>query len=225
MFGCVIFDFDGTLIELGQYVNWDKVCRPIIDLYASAGIPKDVVRRYSHNPLLLMANTYDDLFKALPEEGAYKILEKASHILEVEEFLAISKATAIPGCEEVLRWLKAQKVHVGLISSNSGRIISYLLKKFKLNNFIDNVVGREARVRMKPYSDQLHLCLERIGFRSEGTALVAADEDAVRAARASGIHVIVVLSGSVHTIGRLLDARTDSIVENLHELLSLFQQL
>jgi len=225
MFGCVIFDFDGTLIDLGKYVNWDKACRQIIDLYRSVGLPKDVVMKYSCNPLSLTANTYDDLFKALPEDEANKILEKASRILEVEEFLALSKATVVPGCEEILRWLKAQRVHVGLISSNSGRIISYLLKKFKLNNFVENVVGRQARVRMKPYSDQIHLCLERIGCQPENTALVAVDEDAVRAAKASGIHVIVVLSGSGHPIGRLLDARTDSIVENLRELLSLFQQL
>ncbi|MEM3693366.1 MAG: HAD family phosphatase [Candidatus Bathyarchaeia archaeon] len=167
----------------------------------------------------------EELFRILPKEEASKILEEVTRIMDIEEFEALSKATVVPGCEEILRWLRSHNVRVGVVSPHSEQIISYLLRKLKLKGFIQSIVGRSPNLRIKPHPEQVLLCLERMECPKERTALITVDEDGVRAAKTSGIHVIVVLSGSTHSISNLLDARTDSIVEDFKALLSLLQQL
>lgn len=225
MFDCVIFDLDETLISFGRHVNWERACRRIVDLYLWRGVPKEIFGRYICNPLSLMSNTQEEIFKVFPREKALKILDEASRILDLEEFEALPRATVVPGCEEVLRWLRGRGVHVGIVSSNSWQVVSYLLKKLKLRGFVESVVGRAPNIKLKPHPEQVLLCLEKMGCQRERTALVAVDEDGVRAGKASGVHVIIILSSSKHSIARLLDAETDSIVENLKALPSLFQQL
>jgi putative hydrolase of the HAD superfamily len=225
MFDCVLFDFDGTLVSFSQYVNWERACRRIVDLYIRKGLPKEIFSKYLCNPLSLVSHTNEELLKILPKEKALRISEEALRILDAEEFEALPKATIIAGCEEVLRWLRRQGVHVGVVSPNSGQIVSYLLRRHQLRGFVEAIVGRDPRLKIKPYPEQVLSCLERLGCRRERTAFITVDEDGIKAAKASGVHAIVVLSGSIHSVSRLLDAKTDSIVEDFKALLALFQQL
>lgn len=206
-------------------MNWSKASRRVADLYLWRGVPKNVIERYLHNPFSLIANTYDPVFKLFPPDKATEILEEASRILEVEEFEALSKATAVPSCEEVLQWLKERKIHVGVVSTISHRIVLRLLQKLELAGFIEKVVARDVLVKMKPYPDQIKLCLERMGCSQEDAVVVGVDEDDVRAAKALQMHIIIVLPESHSVIAELLDVKTDSMVENLNALLAFFNQL
>jgi beta-phosphoglucomutase-like phosphatase (HAD superfamily) len=224
MFSCVIFDFDGVLVNLNDYVDWDRARRKIVDLYLRRGISRDIIDRYAHNPLSLMAKTYDELFKILPKEEALKTLEEASRILELEEYKALFKATLVPGCEETLLWLRKRGVRMGVASSNSERIVLRLLKMFRIEEFFESIVGRIPKIRMKPYPEQIQLCLDRMKCLKGNAAFVAIDEDGIKAAKTLGIHAIVIISGLKHPDTRIINTETDTIVESLRALIYFFEQ-
>jgi beta-phosphoglucomutase-like phosphatase (HAD superfamily) len=225
MFGCIIFDFDGVLVNFNDYVDWDKARKKIVDLYLRRGITKDVIDRYAYNPLSLIANTYDELFKVLPKEDALKTLEEASKILELEEYKALFKATLVPGCEETLLWLRKRGIRMGITSSNSERIVLRLLKMFRIEGYFESVVGRIPKIRMKPYPEQIQLCLDKMKCLKGNAAFVAIDEDGIKAAKTLGIHTIVIVSGLRHPDIRIADAKADTVIESLRALTYLFENL
>lgn len=226
-FNCLLFDFDGTLVNLGNNVNWQAALDQIADLYIKRGVPKHIVSKYSSNPFSLIVNSYDTILGALALPEAVRIWDEALEILEAEEVKGARKATPTKGCMEALQWLKQHELRVGIVSENSERVVSYLLRRFKMDKLVDVVIARSSRYRLKPYPDQILLCLRKIQ-QSTNTKLIAAlvgdDVADVEAGKAAEIYVIVVLAESRVVLKRLLEAQPDCVIENLHELLALFEE-
>lgn len=226
-FNCFLFDFDGTLVDFGKNVNWQVARNQIADFYIKRGVPKYIVSKYPSNPFSLIVDTYDTILNAFSLPEAVSIWDEALRLLEEEEVKGARKATPIPGCMEVLQWLRQHKLKVGIVSENSSRVVSYLLRRFKLDTLVDVVMARSSRYRMKPYPDQIFLCLRKIQ-QSTNTRLISAlvgdDAADVKAGKAAEIYVIIVLTETREVLKRLLEAQPDCVVESLHELLALFEK-
>lgn len=226
-FNCFLFDFDGTLVNFGNNVNWQAALGQIADLYIKRGVPKYIVSKYSSNPFSLIVNSYDTILDSFSLPEAVRIWDEALRILEAEEVKGARKATPITGCMEVLQWLRQHKLRVGIVSENSGRVVSYVLRRFKMEKLVDVVMARSSRYRMKPYPDQILLCLRKIQ-QSTNTKLIVAlvgdDLADIKAGKAAETYVIVVLTESREVLKRLLEAQPDCVIESLYELLALFEK-
>ena len=215
---CVVFDFDRTLVNLTDFVDWEHARRLIIQTYLKNGAPENLVRRFSRGSFyLLLIKIHEGLLKCLPPNEAEKIQAAVFGVLEESEAEGAFNSQLMPGCPETLQWLKNKGVKIGIASSNSYRVIKEILRLHTLNPFIDALVARDIRYRMKPHPDQFLLCMKKIGCKSQNGVAVGDSRWDIVAAKEAGMFAIGILTGLT---GReeLLAVGPDKIIRSLHEL-------
>jgi phosphoglycolate phosphatase len=121
----------------------------------------------------------------------------------------------LPGAAEAVAALKTAELLVG-VCSNKPRVFTAELLAF-LGLKVDATVGPEDVARPKPAPDMLTLALARLGV-APGEALYVGDMAVdVQTARAAGVRVWVVPTGS-DDLGTLERAGADGLFRTLHEL-------
>ena len=215
---CVLFDFDCTLVNLTPFVDWGRARRLIVQAYRKQGVPGHLVKRYGGGSLFLMlTRIYDEMLMRLSPDKAREIQVAAFDALEECEAEGTYNAQSMPGCLKTIQWLKSHSVKVGIVSSNSGRVIVEILSLHGLNPFVDAIAARDARYRMKPYPDQFLLCMKKLGYKPRNSVAVGDSRWDMVAAKEAGILSIGLLTGST---GReeLSAAGADEVIGGLHEL-------
>ncbi len=216
--GCVIFDLDRTLVNLTDFVDWGRAEELIIQAYLKEGIPKNLMKPFSGKGLIpLLIGMNEELLKIFPRKRAEGIRAKAYGILEKYELEGVPSTQLMPGCHQVLRWLKGHGVRKGIVSFNSGSVVHKILNLHNLNSFIDAVVARNIRYRMKPHPDQFLLCLEKLSCKPENGVAVGDSPWDMTAAKKAKILPIGILTG-LTSRGELLTAGANMIIENLWKL-------
>jgi HAD superfamily hydrolase (TIGR01509 family) len=112
-------------------------------------------------------------------------------ILERFESEATQKAKLKPGMREFLGLLSARGVKKALVTNNSRKNVSFLLKKFRLE--FDCVISRE-RGLWKPSGAPLLLALKELQLDKEECCVVGDSHFDVRAAEEAGIPLIFILN-------------------------------
>lgn len=216
--GCVVFDFDLTLVNLSEFVDWGRARWLIIQTYLKHGVPENIVRQHSQSGLLSMLNgVYKELLRRLSPDKAGKIQTEAFKALEECEAEGTFNARPMPGCLKALRWLKSKGIKIGIASSNSEEVVNEILRIHGLNSFIDVVIARDVRYRMKPHPDQFIACMKKIGCEPQNTVAVGDASRDMMAAKEAGILAIGVLTG-LASKEEFSAAGADKIVRDLHEL-------
>ena len=215
---CVIFDFDLTIVNLSDFVDWGRAQWLIIQTYLKYGVPENLVRQHSQGGLLSLLNgVYEELLRRFSPDEAESIQAEAFKALEECEAEGVFNARLMPGCLEALRWLKGEGLEIGIVSSNSGGVINEILRLHGLDSFIDVVIARDVRYRMKPHPDQFVACMKKMGCEPQNTVAVGDTSRDMRAAKEAGILAIGVLTG-LTSEEELSAAGADKIVRDLHEL-------
>lgn len=215
---CVIFDFDLTLVNLSDFVDWGRARWLIIQTYLKHGVPKNLVRKHSQGGLLSVLNgVYEELLRLFSPDEAESIQAKAFKAMEECEAEGIFNARLMPGCLEALQWLRGKGLEIGIVSSNSGGVINEILRLHGLDSFIDVAVARDVRYRMKPHPDQFIACMKKIGCEPQNTVAVGDASRDMRAAKEADILAIGVLTG-LASKEEFSAAGADKIISDLHEL-------
>jgi HAD superfamily hydrolase (TIGR01549 family) len=215
---CVTFDFDSTLVNLTDFVDWKRAQQLIIQTYLKHRVPESVVKQHGKDGLLTLLNgVYEELLRRFSLDEARKIQSEAYDAMEECEAEGTHKAKMISGCLEALRWLKGKGMKIGIASSNSEKVVKEILKLHNLNSFIDVVVARDVNYRLKPYPDQFLLCLEKMGCKTKNSVAVGDSYGDMVAAKKAGILVIGISTGWA-SVEKLAAAGADKIIKGLHEL-------
>ncbi len=112
-------------------------------------------------------------------------------ILEKFESEATQKAKLKPGMREFLNLLSMRGVKKALVTNNSRKNVSFLLKKFNLE--FDCVITRE-RGLWKPSGAPILVALKELQLNKEECFVVGDSHFDVRAAEEAGIPLIYILS-------------------------------
>jgi HAD superfamily hydrolase (TIGR01549 family) len=213
----VIFDLDGTLVDLGAHVDWDKVQQEIRQLYASHGLDLSEVEKLDNiNFLNLLEKTYELLtFKG--EEKARLIENEAYNLVCDYEREACYSCVLMDGSKEILTLLDKNNLKIGLCTSNSQRSAEKVLKYHNIHKFFGAIVGRTTKYKMKPCPDQLKECLNLLNIRPERSVMVGDSHKDVLAGKALGTFTIAIPM-YFSRIDKIIEAKVDKIIENLHEL-------
>jgi phosphoglycolate phosphatase len=202
----VLFDFDGTLGD--SYPAITASVNHVRALHGLGPLAEAEVRRHvGRGPEYLLRETVGrgDVTANIAAYRAHhpSVLRTGTRLL--------------PGSAEALRTLHGRGLHLAVCSNKPIGFTRQLLDYLDVAKYLETVLGPEDVARPKPAPDMLRAALDRLGVRADEALYVGDMTVDVETARAAGVAVWVVATGS-DTPEALVQARPDRILKGLHEL-------
>lgn len=214
----VIFDLDGTLINIGGFVDWRKAQEDIVRTYLKHGCDEENVEACSAKGLfILLEEMYKVNAAAHGEATAVKIQEAVYDVLSCYEEAGNQRCIKMTGCVEALEWVRGTGIPMGVCTSNSQTSTEKVLRQEGLAHYFKAVVGRTTRHRMKPHPDQLLECYRILGVKPSRGVFVGDSHRDVIAGKAVGSYAIAVPM-YFSRVDKMKEARVDMIIDSLAEL-------
>lgn len=186
MIKAIIFDMDGVLIDAKDW-HYEALNRAL-RLFGYE------INRYDH------LTTYDGLptSKKLEMLSMQNGLPKKLHrfINEMKQMYTTEMVRSF--CrprfkhEYALSKLKAQGYHLAVASNSIRQSVELMMEKAKLNPYLDFMLSNEDVKEPKPSPDIYLKAMAKIGVKPEECLIVEDNEHGIRAATASGAHLLVV---------------------------------
>ena len=181
----VIFDMDGTVVDVPY--DWNRIKAEL---------------KTQGKPILVYLRSLEE-----PEKSEkWKVLEKYE-----EE--ATMKARLKRGMREFLDLLREKGIKKALVTNNSQKNASFLLKKFNLE--FDCVISRESGL-WKPSGAPFLAALKKLGLRKEECCVVGDSHFDVKAAEEAGIPYIFIVNEDKEIFSSM-NAEVFSSIEALQE--------
>src|SRR5262245_38997967 len=181
----VLFDFDGTLID-----SYPAIAASVNHVRSLHGLQplsvEEVTPHVGHGPAHLLGATV-----GVGESSGNVAAYRAHHPTVMAALTRL-----LPGAAEVLRALKEKGLHTGICSNKPVAFTRELVAGLGLLDWLDVLLGPEDVGRHKPAPDMLLAAMRRLGVRPEQTLYVGDMAVDVQTARAAGVQVWVVPTGS-----------------------------
>lgn len=205
----VLFDFDGTLID-----SFGAIAASVNHVRALRGLPAlgvaEVTRHVGRGAWHLLRHTVE---RGERESNVAAYLEH--HPTVFRELTRL-----LPGAREALEALKARGARLGLCSNKPVELSRGLVAHLGVAGLLDVVLGPEDVARPKPAPDMVLEAMRRLGCRPEEVLYVGDMTVDVETARAAGVRVWVVATGT-DSAEELDKARPDRRLGGLGELAGL----
>ncbi len=209
-YAAALFDLDGTLI----------------DSYAAIHDALNLtLRHFALEPVALHR------VRRIVGDGLESLMEKTVGKERQEEGVAIFRkryavtgprmTELLPGADELTAELERRDVVMGVVSNKPSYFSVEILEALGILDRFVIVTGPDEGFAPKPDPAMLFHTLEALEADPEDAILVGDMPVDVRAARAAGVDVAVLPTGS-SSRNELLDARADHVFSSLIELLQLF---
>ncbi len=194
----VIFDMDGVLIEAKDW-HYEALNR-VLELFGYS------ISRFDH------LTTYDGLptRKKLEMLSVERGLPQALHGFINEMKQVYTMEMVYTHCrprfihEYALSSLKARGYKLGLASNSIRNTIEVMMEKASLRQYLDVVLSNEDVKEGKPNPEMYINAIRKLGFAPEECLILEDNENGIRAARASGAHVLVVREVTDVTLDNIL---------------------
>lgn len=202
----VLFDFDGTLAD-----SYAAIAASVNHVRAYHGLkPLSVVEVrpfVGRGPVYLLENTV----------GRSAVEADWARYREHHPSVMLAHTHLLPGAVDALQQVKARGLRSGICSNKPRVFTERLLEHLQIASLIDVVVGPEDAAHPKPAPEMLLLALAKLGVAPTAALYVGDMVVDVQTARAAGVRVWVVPTGS-DTWQSLEDSRPDRLLLNLAEL-------
>ncbi|MGC9099001.1 MAG: HAD family hydrolase [Candidatus Micrarchaeia archaeon] len=198
----VIFDLDGTLVDTVEVWAdiWERAFKE-----EGLNVGRDEIKRFVGLPL-------DGIIKSLgihSEELERRIADKKKDLVK----LYADKARLFPDVVPVLEYLRDKNIKVCVASSSLDEWIKYMLKKFRLEKFVDSYVSGYNVKRPKPEPDVFIEAFRRIGIDPKDGMVVGDRESDVIPAIKIGAKAAL-----IDRLGETKDPKEYAVIKNLEEL-------
>ncbi|MFO0927337.1 MAG: HAD-IA family hydrolase [Gemmataceae bacterium] len=202
----VLFDLDGTLVD-----SYPAIAASVNHVRGLHGLPPlsvaEVTRHVGHGPHHLLDHTV-----GVGEVDANVAAYRAHHPSVLR-----SGTTLLPGARAALAALHARGLKLGVCSNKPVDFTRELVAYLGIGDLLDLALGPEDVGRHKPAPDMLLLAMHRLGVRPDETLYVGDMTVDVETARAAGVPVWVVPTGS-DSLAALDRAGPDRRLTDLAEL-------
>jgi len=205
----IIFDLDGTLIDGYQGIT-DSLNHALTRM-GHPVVPAEKVR-------YLVGNGLETLFaRIIPLAEVPRAVQLfRSHYKDV----CLTGSVLFPGVADVLRTHHHAGLRLPLPSNKPGDFARQICSHLGLDPVLDLVLGAFDVEELKPHPLMLTTAMNRLGASPQNTLYVGDMHVDVQTARAAGLPVVCVLTGS-STREQLTEARPDAILDRLDQLLPL----
>ncbi|MBV9945682.1 MAG: HAD family phosphatase [Myxococcales bacterium] len=188
----VIFDMDGVLIDAKEW-HFEALNRAL-ELFGYT------INRYDH------LVTYDGLptKKKLEMLSAERGLPRALHgfINDLKQQYTMdavyTRCKPLFHHEYALSRLKAAGFRLAVASNSVRNTVEVMMQKAALDRYLDALLSNQDVAKPKPDPEIYLATMARLGLEARECLVVEDNENGIRAARASGAHVMVV--GSVQDV-------------------------
>ncbi len=210
----VLFDFDGTLVQLN--LDFPKIYRGVYS----------IVKKYGVNPtsyqdlfLIELVETVTQELKKHDAKKAEEFNKEAEGFLERREAAAAREAEVVPGACQTLKRLKKKGIRVGIVTRNCRKAVEIGLGK---NDFTyDLLLTRDDIRPVKPEPHSLIKALKVLKSKPEETIMVGDHPIDIRVGKKVGVKTVAVLSGK-KTKEDFKDLKPDLIISSVRDLLKYF---
>ena len=205
----VLFDLDGTLID-----SFPAIAASVNHVRSLHDLPplsvEEVTRHVGRGPTVLLRETV----------GVGDLRANVEAYREHHPSVIQSGTRWLPGALEMLQALHAQGIQLGICSNKPIAFTRLILAGYSYQPLFDVVLGPEDAGRHKPAPDILRLAMTRLCVTPEETLYIGDMTVDIQTARAAGVRVWVVPTGS-DTVEALDAARPDRRVRDLLEVAEL----
>lgn len=166
----VVFDLDGTIV--GFNIDYVAVRADVRGFLIGLGLPASVLTAdESIFEMLKKAEIF--LGNSARSKRAFEnIRDSALAIAEKYELEAARSTSLLPGVRRALKAMKSMRLRIGLCTINSDKATSYMLRRFRIREYFDAVVPRDAVRQVKPNTEHLEIALKALGVGSTDAVLV-----------------------------------------------------
>lgn len=203
---CVLFDFDGTLVDTP--LDFGLMRSRIEELILSDG--GDPTRERMDLDILAMIEQH----AAISRKPARFLRTAESVLLEIE-LEAAKHAELMPGASDLLEWLQSRGIAAGIVTRNARPAVESVLRRMPLHHQV--LITREEAPRVKP--DPLHLltALRALGAAAADSVMVGDHVMDVAAGKAAGMQTAGFLAPG-RAAGYFHQAAPDFVAGSLAEL-------
>jgi 2-phosphoglycolate phosphatase len=205
-FRAVLFDFDGTLAD-----SYPAITASVNYVRARHGLPPltepEVRRHVGRGAGYLLQHTVP---AGTREANAAAYRAHHPSVLR-------SGTRLLPGAAETLRALDERGLLLGVCSNKPVDFTRELVAYLGVASYLDVVLGPEDVPRPKPAPDMLRAALSRLNVAAEETLYIGDMSVDIQTARAAGVSVWVVPTGS-DEVETLRQAHPDRLLRDLGEL-------
>ncbi|RMO98191.1 HAD superfamily hydrolase [Pseudomonas syringae pv. philadelphi] len=212
MIKAVIFDMDGVLIEAKEW-HYDALNKAL-GLFGYNISRHEHLTAYDGLPTsrkLDMLSVERDLPVAL-----HAFINEMKQQYTMEIVYAQCKPTFVH--QYALSSLKAQGYKLAVASNSIRNTVEVMMDRADLSRYLDLQLSNEDVMHAKPAPDIYTKAIRQLGLLPEECLIVEDNENGIKAARASGAHVLVVAETCDVNLNNIM-GRLDSI--NLDKVASL----
>ena len=207
----VLFDLDGTLID-----SFPAIAASVNHVRALHHLPpltvEEVTRHVGRGPTHLLRETVG---VGDPKANVAAYREHHPSVIQ-------SGTRWLPGALEMLQALNGRGIKLGICSNKPIAFTRLILAGYIYQPLFDVVLGPEDAGRHKPAPDILLCAMSRLCVTPDETLYVGDMTIDIETARAAGVRVWVVPTGS-DTVAALDAARPDRRLRDLSELAELLR--
>lgn len=182
----IIFDMDGVLIEAKDW-HYEALNRVL-------GLFGHNISRYDHLVTYDGLPTIVKLDMLTLERGLPKGLHDFINDLKQKYTIELVHQHCKPrfSHEYALSQLKTQGYRIGCGSNSVRQSIEIMLEKSDLMKYMEIIVSAQEVEDPKPSPEMYNKIISSFGLRPEECLIVEDNENGIKAARASGAHVLIV---------------------------------
>lgn len=214
----IVFDMDGTLANLGGFVDWEHAYHQAKGAYLECGCLPELIEGLGESNLFNLMNLVRDENVRSMDDGSVRDIQSRVYAkVEECELEGVRHCSLMPGCIETLEWIRSRGIAMGVATSNSEVVAEKVLVSGGIRDYFSAIVGRRPELKMKPYPDQILKCLEEMGVNPSYGLMVGDSVKDVQSAISANVPVVSIPSffTSREDIERL---GADEIIGDLSEL-------
>ena len=214
----VLFDLDDTLIDLREasFVSFNETLR------------RHNLRTVSFQEMLDSWHvTWREVVRSITPPGmdvdALLPIVGPEYMRRFDE-IHLQYSRLLPGVRKTLSGLKRRGYLVGIVSRRTRKVLEEEMEKFRLQGFVDTIVGADEVARQKPDPAPVFLAAKRLNVDVSSCVVVGDATSDLKAGKSAGAFAVGVLTG-LQDADQLRKENPDAIIKEITDLVPVLETL
>ena len=176
----IVWDLDGTLIHFNiDYLGARRISIKILKKY---GVPKHLLT--INISILENMKSAREFFRneGLTEKKIDEIIKEVDSEISKIEYEAAQNAVMISGIDQVLEFARSKNLKQAIFTFNTKRNAETSLKKVKLVDYFDVIIGRDNTTNLKPHPDHLLQICKQLDAKTDEILVIGDNTRDIEAA-------------------------------------------